>query len=83
MILLSALLLFPALQSNATAKSYSIQVAVGARDRRGTVVSFMLPEEARGKQLRLRGTRGQSVALQADMNGRAYFLFPNLKANST
>jgi hypothetical protein len=69
--------------SSAARKSYTVSVAAGALDRQGSVITFTLPEDLKGKSYRLRSDSGQMVPLQVDAERRATFVLAELKAGTT
>ncbi len=81
-LLLLACLVFSHI-SRATAKPLLITIAAGKFDRRETLVSFMMPVEAKEKFYRLRDATGRTFPLQIDSERRARFVLDELKAGAT
>jgi hypothetical protein len=75
---LAAALMAPA----SMAAPREVTVSAGSRDRRDTVVSFLLADAA-GRHFGLRDTSGRLLPLQVDDSGRAWFVLPSLKAGAS
>src|SRR5262245_20885105 len=80
--LLLLTLLFCSSDAPSAETHYRITVSAGEWDRTNTVVSFTLPETKRTNTLALLRGNGETVSLQIDPQGRAYFIEKNLKKNS-
>jgi hypothetical protein len=64
------------------APDYTVTVEAGAFDRRGTPVSFALPEDAAGRDLHLEDEAGRRIPLQVD-GAEAHLLLDHLPAGET
>ncbi|MEW6128009.1 MAG: PmoA family protein [Acidobacteriota bacterium] len=72
-----------AVPSLASQKTIWIEVAAGKLDRADSVSSFQMPKEATGKAFVLRDEQGKLIPVQVDESGRAIFILPKLRANTT
>ena len=79
---LAAALISLAFATAATAKDYRVTLASADVERAGQVVTFPFPTDAPTGAI-LRATSGQSLALQVDADGTAWFVAPIQGAHET
>lgn len=81
-ILLIGICFLPATRvSDAAKQKFFVTVSAGAYERKGTVVTFQLPSDLKGKSYGL-VARGKTIPVQVDVRGEATFII-DMPAGST
>ena len=71
------------LESKASEKPVYVTVVAGSFDRNESVVSFVMPKGLKSKTYSLLDDQGHLLPLQAEPDGTASFVLPELKAGTT